>query len=454
MDTPRVTVDGAAHTLDAEASPSADATVASAFWPASLQTIADSGLSVPFVEDHLVRLLYVGLQLTGAELATGCGLPYVAIQPIIRGLTRDHLFEAVGQTSVMESGVVYALAPVGRERAQEALNRTWYQGVLPVPLEQYVAAVNAQSVGRLVIHRDDLREAFSDLVIADELLDRVGPAVNTGASLFLYGSPGNGKTVMAERIAHMMGGTMFIPRAVEIDGSIVMLYDQLNHRLVDEPTVRRHDARWVRIRRPSIFAGSELTLEALDLVWHETGKYYEAPPQMKANGGTFLIDDFGRQMVRPVDLLNRWIVPLERRIDFLTLRTGQKFEIPFDPLLILSTNLNPADLADEAFQRRVRFRVAVDDATEAQFMELFKRVCGERNVPFDPAVFGWLLETWYRPHGRPMRFVHPRDLVNQVVAIADYLRQPPRMTPDLLDRACRSYFVQEMVGSGTTARFT
>jgi hypothetical protein len=445
-----MSVDGATPAIDAEESPAA----ARAFWPSPPQSVAESGLSVPFVEDHLVRLMYVGLQMNGAELAAGCGLPYVAIQPLIRALARDHLFEVVGQTSVMESGVIYALAPKGRERAQESLDRSWYQGTLPVPLEQYVASVRAQSVGRLIIHREALRDALSDVVIADELLDRLGPAVNTGASLFLYGAPGNGKTLIAERIARMLVGTMFIPRAVEIDGAIVMLYDQLNHRIVDEPTVRRHDARWVRIRRPAILAGSELTLAALDLVWHETGKFYEAPPQMKANGGTFLIDDFGRQMVRPVDLLNRWIVPLERGIDFLSLRTGQKFEMPFDPLLILSTNLNPADLADEAFQRRIRFRVSVEDATEAQFVELFKRVCSERNVRFDPAAFGWLLETWYRPYDRPMRFVHPRDLVNQVVAIADYLRQMPAMTPELLERACRGYFIQESAGeTQTSARF-
>jgi hypothetical protein len=448
METPRVSLNDAAPS----ASSNGDVPATRAFWPSPPQSVLDSGLSAPFIEDHLVRLLYTGLQMTGAELATQCGLPYVTIQPIVRGLARDHLFEAVGQTSVMEAGVVYALAPKGRERAQETLQRTWYLGPLPVPLGQYVESVKAQSVGRLMIHRDTLREALSDLVIADEFIDRIGPAVNTGASLFLYGAPGNGKTILAERIARMMGGTMFIPYAVEIDGSVVTLYDQLNHRVVDEATVRRHDARWMRIRRPAIFAGSELTLETLDVVWHETGKFYEAPPQMKANGGTFLIDDFGRQMVRPVDLLNRWIVPLERRVDFLTLRTGQKFEIPFDTLLLLSTNLNPADLADEAFQRRVRFRVAVNDATEGQFAELFKQVCAERQVTFDPAAFEWLLETWYRPCKRPLRFVHPRDLVNQLVAVADYLGQEPRLTPDLLDRACGSYFIDDQISASSTTR--
>ncbi|HEX3243900.1 MAG TPA: ATP-binding protein [Chloroflexota bacterium] len=443
-----MSVNGAAAIADEEVG----ATSTRAFWPSPPQTIAESGLEVPFIEDHLIRMVYTALQMNGAELAAGCGLPYVAIQPIIRTLARDHLFDAVGQTAVMESSVIYALGPKGRDRAQESLSRTWYQGPLPVPLDTYVAAVKAQSIGQLMIHQDALREALSDLVISDEFLDRLGPAVNTGSSLFLYGSPGNGKTMIAERLAGMMGGTMFIPYAVEIDGSIVMLYDQLNHRVVDEPTVRRHDARWVRIRRPSIFAGSELTLESLDLIWHESGKYYEAPYQMKANGGTFLIDDFGRQLVRPVDLLNRWIVPLERRIDFLTLRTGQKFQVPFDPLLILSTNLNPADLADEAFQRRIRFRVSVPDASEAEFIELFRQICEVRNVEFDMAAFNWLLETWYRPTGRPRRFVHPRDLINQLVAIANYLQQPLAMTPELLDRACRSYFVQETTGSQTAAR--
>ena len=422
------------------------------FWPRAPESIEESGLTAPFVEDHLVRLIYFAQQMTGAELAQASGLPYVAIQPLIQSMTQDHLLEVVGQTSLVASGYRYALAPKGRERAEEALDRTWYHGPLPVPLAQYVAAIKVQSVRAVIVRRDALRAAFADLVIAEEFLDRIGPAVNAAESIFLYGAPGNGKTAMAERITRMIGGAIFVPHAIEVDGAIIMLYDELNHQPTTEGSVRRHDARWVRIRRPVVVAGGELTLASLDLIWNPVGKFYEAPLQMKANGGSFLIDDFGRQMVRPIELLNRWIVPLEKRIDYLTLQTGKKLEVPFDQLLLLSTNLNPADLADEAFQRRIRFRVPVDDPTEAQFAEVFKAVCAAKKVPFDPTVFEWLLATWWRPYGRPMRMVQPRDLINQLVAIAQYLGRDPVMDPDLLDRACKSYFVVDATPASTAAR--
>ena len=421
------------------------------FWPKPPETIAETGLIVPLVEDHLVRLLYFSQQATGGELAAGCGIPYVAIQQMIHSLVRDHIFEIVGQKSLIEAGYRYQLAPQGRARADEALRRTWYRGPLPVPLDRYVEAISAQSIGEVVIRQDALRTAFADLVISDSFLDRIGPAVNAAQSIFLYGAPGNGKTAIAERITAMIGGAIFIPHAIEVDGAIIMLFDELNHRVVPNSDTRRFDARWQRIKRPVVMAGGELTLASLDLIWNEVGKFYEAPLQMKASGGTFLIDDFGRQLVRPVDLLNRWIVPLERRIDYLTLMTGKKLEIPFDQLLIFSTNLNPADLTDEAFQRRVRFRIPVDDPTMDQFAEVFQAVCKAKRVPFDFETFAWLVETWWKPYDRPFRMVQPRDLVNQLIAIAKYLGEPPAMKPDLLSRACKSYFVMETAGSQNTA---
>ncbi|MGE3912881.1 MAG: ATP-binding protein [Chloroflexota bacterium] len=425
---------------------------ATTFWPKPPQTLEESGLVQPMVEDHLVRLLYFSQQATGSELATLCGIPYVAIQPLVRGLVRDHIFEIVGQKSLVEAGYRYQLAPNGHARADEALRRTWYRGRLPVPLDRYIEAIKAQTIGEVVIRRDALRTAFSDLVISESFLDRIGPAVNAGQSIFLYGAPGNGKTAIAERITAMIGGAIFIPHALEVDGSIIMLYDELNHRDVPQEDGRRHDGRWQRIKRPVVIAGGELTLSTLDLTWNDIGRFYEAPLQLKANGGTFLIDDFGRQLVRPVDLLNRWIVPLERQIDYLTLMTGKKLEIPFDELLIFSTNLNPADLTDEAFQRRVRFRIPVDDPTMDQFAEVFQAVCKAKRVPFDFEAFDWLVAKWWTPYGRPFRMVQPRDLVNQLIAIAKYLDKPPAMEPELLDRACKSYFVLDSTPSQTAAQ--
>jgi hypothetical protein len=421
------------------------------FWPEPPETLEATGLIAPQVEDHLVRLLYFSQQATGSELAGMCGIPFVAIQPLIRGLVRDHLFEIAGQKTLVEAGYRYTLAPKGRGRADEALRRTWYRGPLPVPLNKYVEAISAQTITDLVIRRDALRAAFSDLVISEAFLDRIGPAVNAASSIFLYGAPGNGKTAIAERITAMIGGAIFIPHAVDVDGSIVMLYDELNHHAIDVGGNRRFDNRWQRIRRPVVMTGGELTLAALDLIWNDVGKFYEAPLQMKANGGSFLIDDFGRQLVRPADLLNRWIVPLERKIDYLTLMTGKKLEIPFDQILMFSTNLNPADLTDEAFQRRVRFRIPVEDPTVDQFAEVFQAVCRAKKVPFSFENFDWLVRTWWTAHGRPFRMVQPRDLVNQLIAIAKYLGQPPSMEPDLLDRACKSYFVMDNTKSNTAA---
>jgi hypothetical protein len=422
------------------------------FWPDPPQTVEESGLSVPFIEDHLVRLLYFGQHMTGAELADGAGLPYVALQQLIHGLAREHFFEVVGQVSRVDSGYRYALAPKGHARASEALNYTWYDGPLPVPIDQYVEALKTQTSDELLFRRQDLRESFSDLVVSDDYLDRIGPAINAGNSLFLYGAAGNGKTATAERITRMIGGALFIPRAIEVGGSIVMLYDQLNHQLGEVPSARRYDGRWIYIKRPVIVTGGELTLAVLDLIWNSAGKFYEAPLQMKANGGTFLIDDFGRQLVRAADLLNRWIVPLEKRVDYLTLRTGKKFEIPFKVLLLFSTNLNPTDLADEAFLRRLGFRVGVEDPTDEQFEELFRLYCAMFDVPFDRSAIDWLLQNWWYPYNRPLRFVQPRDLIAQVVAISQYLNREPAMEPELLDRACRNYFITDSRSGPTQAQ--
>jgi len=437
---------------DRQPAPAATPLEASTFWPKPPETIEETGLIVPVIEDHLIRLLYFAQQATGAELAQQCGVPYVAVQPLIRNLVRDHLFEIVGQKTLVEAGYRYMLAPKGQERASEALTRTWYRGPLPVPLDKYVKAIKAQTIGDLVIRRDALRAAFSDLVISEAFLDRIGPAVNAASSIFMYGAPGNGKTAVAERITMMIGGSIFIPSAIEVDGTVLMLFDELNHRPIAPTDDRKYDGRWVRIKRPVVIAGGELTLASLDLIWNDVGKFYEAPLQMKANGGSFLIDDFGRQLVRPVDLLNRWIVPLEKKIDYLTLQTGKKLEIPFDQILMFSTNLNPADLTDEAFQRRVRFRIPVEDPTLEQFAEVFRAVCTAKNVPFDFESFNWMVETWWRPYDRPFRMVQPRDLVNQLIAIAKYLDRPPSMDPDLLDRACKSLFVMETLSVNSAAQ--
>jgi hypothetical protein len=266
--------------------------------------------------------------------------------------------------------------------------------------------------------------------------------------MFLFGAPGNGKTAIAERITKLMGDFIFIPYAAEVDGAIITIFDGINHRPVEElegddrPKRPTWDLRWVKIERPVVMVGGELTMASLDLLWNDAGKFYEAPLQMKANGGMFLIDDFGRQMIRPQDLLNRWIVPLEKRVDFLNLVTGKKIAIPFDQLIVFSTNLDPEDLVDDAFLRRIKFKINVVDPAEDQFRAIFLVVAERRGIEFDEGMFQHMLEAFYHPVGRPLRMCQPRDIIDQILAIAKYKMVPPSMSRELIDRACETYFVK------------
>jgi Mg-chelatase subunit ChlI len=317
-----------------------------------------------------------------------------------------------------------------------------------VTLNQYVQAMREQNRERLIVHETELKQVMNQLVISDEMLARIGPAVNSGKSIFLYGPPGNGKTTVAETVGRLvLGGTIWIPYAFDVDGQIIRVFDNVNHELADdEQRVRlgtglTPDPRWIRIKRPMIMVGGELTLAGLDLVYDDINKYYEAPFQVKANGGMFLIDDFGRQQVRPRDLLNRWIVPLEKGVDFLTLATGRKIEMPFYVLIVFSTNIDPRDLVDEAFLRRIRHKIEITDPDPKQFREIFIRVCNAKGVPYNDQALAYLLKKWYVEQNRKLRSVHPRDLINQLLDIATYLNKPPMLTQEMIDRAAASYFV-------------
>jgi predicted ATPase with chaperone activity len=323
-----------------------------------------------------------------------------------------------------------------------------------VPLQDYNNSIIVQSRGDSIISASQLRQALSDLVLTEKTIQRIGPAVNSGTSIFLYGPPGNGKTSIARAMGSMiLSESMYIPYAIYIDGQVVKLYDSVNHRLSpnEDPEPRgtgalrigqRRDPRWVHVKRPFIVVGGELTLEGLDLVFDDTNKFYEAPFQVKANGGILLIDDFGRQLVRPRDLLNRWIVPLENRIDYLTLHTGRKVEIPFDVMVVFSTNLPPKDLVDEAFLRRLRHKIEIGDPTYDNYREIFRRVAQSKRIPFSDRGLAYVLQEWYIKRGRKLRANHPRDLCDQLLDIARYLSIEAAMTPELLDRAAESYFVE------------
>jgi predicted ATPase with chaperone activity len=363
------------------------------------------------------------------------------------------LIDIVGQKgSGGEATFEYELKPPrGTEAVQDALDKTAYAGPAPVPFDDYVESVAAQTIKKLVVTRRNIQRAFEDLIITDAVFNEIGPAINSGASIFLFGYPGNGKTAVAERITRLMGDAIYIPYAVEANGSIIKVYDPIVHQAVEEDDKDgmaslilkgpSHDERFIKVKRPTIVVGGELILEQLDLKYNTVGKFYEAPFQMKANGGIFMIDDFGRQQVRPMDLLNRWIIPLEKRYDYLTTVTGTKIEVPFDELLIFSTNLDPNQLADEAFLRRIKFKIEIRNPDEHQWRQIWRLVCRNRQVEFDERGIDYLVEKWYRPTNRPFRMCQPRDILDQMISIAKYNMERVTFNPDLIDAACATYFV-------------
>jgi hypothetical protein len=428
----------------------------------------DLGLDLSFLYDLILRTLFARGQLTGGELARALALPFGLLNPLLQNMRKQTLIDIVTQQGhAGDAGFVYALKPPkGNEALAVAMEKTTYVGPTPVPYTDYVEVVLAQSIRRLVVTRRTIRQAFQDLVLAEDLLNQIGPAINSAQSIFFFGYPGNGKSSIAERITRLMQDTIYIPHAIEVHGQVIKLFDPVLHRPVQPPADAPEadpllspsvpaDPRYIRIQRPTIIVGGELTLDMLDLRFNSSSRIYEAPLQMKANGGVFMIDDFGRQQVRPMDLLNRWIIPLEKHYDYLTTASGNKIEVPFDQLLIFSTNLDPHQLADEAFLRRIKFKIEVRNPDEHQYRQVWQLVCQTRRIPYDEAGINYLIDKWYRPYQRPFRMCHPRDLLDQMIAIAKYNMERLNFSPDLIDAACATYFVsQEKKDFGAQVRLT
>jgi hypothetical protein len=419
--------------------------------PPPLRTIEDTGISKLALADLVLKVLYFRGDMQGHDIADTIKLPFNGVvDQVLEFLKREKLVEITGTTGFGESAYRYEVMSEGIKRALDAIDRTQYAGAAPVPLQEYIDAMDAQKRGEQAVREDDMLKVMENLVVSKEMLDKIGPAANSGTSIFLYGPPGNGKTTMSEAIGSViLGEDMWIPYAMDVDGQVIQIYDYVNHHLSDNQSPVKYgtgemaDPRWVRIKRPIIIVGGELTMESLDLIYNETSKFYEAPYQVKANGGMFLIDDFGRQQVSPHALLNRWIVPLEKKYDYLTLTNGRKIQMPFNVMIIFSTNMDPADLVDDAFLRRIKYKIEVGDPTPEQFRELFELMCKIKKVPFDERGYNYLIKEWYVKFNRAPRFVHPRDLLNQMHDIANYLGVEVTMsTKEVIDRAAESYFVE------------
>ncbi len=427
--------------------------------PMSPDTLREAGLSPGLLNDLILRTLYQNGVMLGLELAKFLCLPFKLVEEGIRFLKDEKCVEVMGGEIIGRVSYRFALTDLGRRRAQDAMAQCAYVGPAPVPLEDYVEQTYRQAVTGLGCSPDTLRSHFSHLVLKEDLFNAIGPAIISGKSVFIYGPPGNGKTAMARAIGDFMnsaGGSIYVPHAIQAEGGIVTIYDPSLHQLdddrrslIDEADARVRellstgavDPRWVRIRRPVVVTGGELNLDMLDLRYNAAANFYQAPLHVKANGGVFLIDDFGRQLVSPKELLNRWILPLEDRHDFLTVASGKKFQVPFEQLIIFSTNLDPKDLVDDAFLRRIRHKVQVHAPTRDVYEKIFAAMCKRLGMSPSPDSVEYLYNRYY-DQGRTPRASDCRDLLEIVQSICRYRRQPVHLTRDLIAEAASSFIAE------------
>lgn len=409
--------------------------------PASLEA---AGLSFDSVERLILKFLLLRGTASGRLVAGQVRLPYGLVDPVLKQLKQEQL---VAYRNAVEMGdYEFSITDLGRDRARRYNEECTYCGAAPVTLNDYLAAMKAQSIAHQHATPVDLEKAFSDLLISREMFGRLGPAINSGRGMFLFGEPGNGKTSIAERITRCFGSHIWIPRALGVDGDIIRIFDPGMHEEVEAQAqegifdLSGIDQRWVKIVRPTIIAGGELTMDQLEVTQNMTTKICEAPLQLKSNCGTFVIDDFGRQRMPVTELLNRWIVPLEKRYDFLNLPSGKKIQVPFDQLIIFSTNLEPKDLVDGAFLRRIPYKIEVPDPTEAEFRGIMQRLSPHLGFQYNEAAVDHLISTHYHAVNRPFRSCQPRDLLLQVRNYCLYHSLPKQMTPEAFDFAVANYF--------------
>jgi hypothetical protein len=415
------------------------------------------------VSDIILRLLYFNGTLLGRELAQRACIPWPFVGHVLKPLADQGWVQSTGirngaggmsllPDEDIGAAMAYMITSTGRGRARDLCDINQYMGPIPVPFETYVAVMEHDSQRLHSVSLEQLRAALSHLTLTQETLLTLGPAVNERHTLFIYGAPGNGKTSIAETLGRLMGPPLFVPYALTVQGQIIRFFDPIHH-LPSRVELPAHDRRWILVERPAVAVGGELTPEMLQLGFDRALGYYEASVQMKANGGVFLVDDFGRQAaISPQNFLNRLIVPLERGYDHQTLaRAGTSVSVPFATMLVLSSNLEPNQLVDEAFLRRLHFKVAIPDPTEEQFRAIWSGACRTADVPYDDQAIDYLLHQWYLRYDPPRlyRGVHPRDILKHITHAARFRSRPPRLDRDLIDAACAAYFL--MTGPASTS---
>lgn len=416
--------------------------------PRAPRTIEDTGLAFGFMVELVAKVLFKRGRSSLGQLAGSLELPATVLETLVAFLRGERWCEVV-RRGTADGDVFYQLTETGREHAAALLERNQYAGVAPVCLADYRDTVETQSVAGLRVTREDVQRAFDGVVIAPFVLEQVGAAMNSGRAMFLYGPAGSGKTYLAERLRRLLSGAVRVPHALAVGGEVVQMLDPLVHRPVDGPRAEfagldrecATDGRWVVCDRPVVLSGGELRLSMLDLDFDETTRYYQAPPHVKANNGIYIVDDLGRQIVTPRELMNRWVVPLDRRRDYLSLRTGHKFAVPFDVVVVFSTNLRPADLVDDAFLRRLGYKIHLGPVSEDDYRRIFRDVCAEFGIGYVEDAFQHLLRLHHQREDKPLLACYPRDLLSQLRDFAAYQGCAPRLTEDGLDHAWRNYFI-------------
>jgi predicted ATPase with chaperone activity len=421
-------------------------------------TVKETGLELSTLVDLMLKTIYFYGRPSARILSEQLSLSFTVMEELIGFLRQEQAVEVVGSAGIGEQAYQYALTDRGRKKAEEALSRSQYVGPAPVSFNQYVSVLKRQSAADIQIDTETYMKGLAHLVLNKNVLARLGPALNSARSLLIYGNAGNGKSAITMSIGDMLPGEVLIPYSVDIHGLMVKVFDPRVHKRIDplvleerrqlalrSPSAgreRRRDPRWAMTKRPVVSVGGELTLQDLELRFSAVSQFYIAPLQWKANSGVLIIDDFGRQMIQPQELLNRWIVPMEQGVDHLSMHTGDSLELPFDVLLIFSSNIPPGKLGDEAFFRRIRHKVEVSNPSEEDYLEILRRVCADKDVAFTSEGAGYLLQMYRSTPARPPKACHPRDLVDLLLDITKFYGKEPTLTPEWLDLACASYFVE------------